>query len=44
MSEILIVDDAVFMRRIISDVLKKDGYNVFGEASNGNEAIEMCLV
>ncbi|HKL41396.1 MAG TPA: response regulator [Clostridia bacterium] len=41
MSEILIVDDAVFMRKIISDVLDKNGFNVVGEASNGIEAIEM---
>lgn len=40
MSNILIVDDAIFMRRIISDVLKKNGFNVVGEASNGLEAIQ----
>jgi len=40
MSNILIVDDAIFMRRIISDVLKNNGYNIVGEASNGVEAIK----
>jgi len=40
MNNILIVDDAIFMRRIISDILKNNGFNVVGEASNGLEAIE----
>lgn len=40
MSNILIVDDAIFMRRIISDVLKNNGFNIVGEASNGVEAIQ----
>lgn len=39
-NRILIVDDAIFMRRIISDALTKNGYNVVDEAGNGLEAVE----
>lgn len=37
--QILIVDDAAFMRMMIRDILSKDGY-VIHEATNGAEAIE----
>jgi two-component system chemotaxis response regulator CheY len=37
---ILIVDDAAFMRMMIKDILSKNGYNVAGEAENGLKAIE----
>jgi len=37
---ILIVDDAAFMRMMIKDVLTKNGYEVLGEAENGQKAIE----
>ena len=37
---ILIVDDAAFMRMMIKDILTKNGYNVIGEAANGAEAVE----
>ena len=37
--QILIVDDAIFMRKMIGDILKKEGYEVCGEAENGIEAI-----
>jgi two-component system chemotaxis response regulator CheY len=37
---ILICDDAAFMRMMIKDILTKNGYNVVGEAENGNKAIE----
>ena len=37
---ILIVDDALFMRTVLRDILTKNGYQVVGEATNGNEAIE----
>ena len=39
-AKILVVDDAVFMRRMIGDILKKEGYEICGEAGNGKEAIE----
>ena len=37
---ILICDDAAFMRMMIKDILKKNGYNVAGEAENGAKAVE----
>ncbi len=39
-NRILIVDDAAFMRMMIRDVLTKNGYEVLGEAENGQKAIE----
>ena len=39
-NRILIVDDAVFMRMMLKEILDKNGYDVCGEASNGNEALE----
>lgn len=37
---VLIVDDAAFMRIKLKDILEKNGYEVAGEAQNGNEAVE----
>lgn len=37
---ILICDDAAFMRMMIKDILTKNGYNVSGEAENGAKAVE----
>ena len=37
---VLIVDDAAFMRMMIKDILEKNGYEVVGEAENGNVAVE----
>lgn len=37
---ILICDDAAFMRMMIKDILTKNGYNVVGEAENGMKGIE----
>ena len=37
---ILICDDAAFMRMMIKDILTKNGYNVVGEAENGVKAID----
>lgn len=38
--KVLIVDDAMFMRAMIRDILINSGkYEVIGEASNGEEAI-----
>lgn len=37
---ILIVDDAAFMRMMIKDILSKNGYNVVGEAENGQVAVD----
>ena len=37
---IVVVDDAAFMRMMIKDILTKNGYNVAGEAENGAKALE----
>jgi two-component system chemotaxis response regulator CheY len=39
MARILVVDDAAFMRKMVSDALAKGGHEVVGEAGNGVEAI-----
>lgn len=39
-NRVLIVDDAAFMRMMLKDILNKNGYDVCGEACNGNEALE----
>lgn len=38
---LLIVDDAAFMRMMIKDIVTRNGYEVVGEAQNGVEALEM---
>jgi len=40
MAKVLVVDDALFMRKMLSDILKKEGIEVCGEAENGKEAID----
>ncbi|WP_042355993.1 response regulator [Bacillus rubiinfantis] len=40
MAKILIVDDAAFMRMMLKDILTKNGFEVVGEAVNGEDAIE----
>ena len=42
--KVLIVDDAAFMRLVLKNMLEKNGYEVVGEASNGQEAIERYKV
>lgn len=37
---ILIADDAAFMRMMLKDILGKNGFNIVGEAANGQEAVE----
>ena len=37
---VLICDDAAFMRMMIKDILTKNGYNIAGEAENGKKAVE----
>lgn len=37
---ILICDDAAFMRMMIKDILSKNGYVIAGEAENGLKAVE----
>ena len=39
MARVRVVDDAAFMRKVLSDALAKGGHEVVGEAANGNEAV-----
>lgn len=41
MPTVLVVDDAVFMRATIKRMLENQQFVVIGEASNGNEAVEL---
>jgi two-component system chemotaxis response regulator CheY len=40
MARVLVVDDAAFMRKMVSDALSGGGHEIVGEAGNGAEAIE----
>ncbi len=40
MARVLVVDDALFMRKMVSDALIEGGHEVIGEAANGTEAVE----
>jgi len=39
MARVLVVDDAAFMRKLLSDALVSGGHEVVGEAGNGAEAV-----
>jgi two-component system chemotaxis response regulator CheY len=39
MARVLVVDDAAFMRKLLTDALTSGGHEVVGEAGNGNEAV-----
>ena len=39
MARVLVVDDAAFMRKMVTDALTKGGHEVVGEAGNGDEAL-----
>ena len=39
MARVLVVDDAAFMRKVVSDALASGGHEVVGEATNGAEAV-----
>ncbi len=36
---VLVCDDAIFMRTMISDILQQSGYEIIGEAETGVQAI-----
>lgn len=40
MARIMIVDDAMFMRRMVGDIIRKLGHDVVGEAGDGEEAFK----
>ena len=39
MARVLVVDDAAFMRKLLTDALVSGGHEVVGEAGNGTEAV-----
>jgi two-component system chemotaxis response regulator CheY len=41
--KVLVVDDSMVMRAMISDILTKDGFKVVGQAKNGKEAVEQYV-
>ncbi len=40
---VLVVDDSLYMRTMISSALKGAGYDVVGQAANGESAIDMAI-
>jgi two-component system chemotaxis response regulator CheY len=40
MARVLVVDDAAFMRKMVTDALTGGGHEVVGEAGNGVEAVQ----
>jgi two-component system, chemotaxis family, chemotaxis protein CheY len=40
---VLIVDDSPYMRTVIKDALENGGFNIIGQAANGEEAIDLAL-
>ena len=40
MANVLVVDDATFMRLSIKQILEKNGHTIIAEAADGKEAIE----
>lgn len=44
MTSILVVDDSKFQRETIKNILEEAGYDVIGEAANGEDAIKLALI
>lgn len=42
-ANVMIVDDAAFMRMMLKDILTKNGFTVVGEAENGAVAVEKYM-
>ncbi|BDD01856.1 response regulator [Persicobacter psychrovividus] len=40
---VLIVDDSMYMRSLISDALESAGYQIIGQAENGEKAIDLAM-
>ena len=40
---VLIVDDSLYMRTVIKDALEEAGYEIVGQAANGEAAIDMAF-
>ena len=42
-AKVLIVDDSVYMRSLIKTALTEEGYDVIGEAHDGESAIDLAI-
>lgn len=40
---VLIVDDSIYMRSLIKSTLEENGFEVIGEAANGETAIDLAV-
>jgi len=40
MKTVLIIDDSMFMRRVLKDILSSNEFNVVGEAENGQTGLD----
>lgn len=40
---VLVVDDSMYMRTLIKDALSNEGFEVVGEAPNGESAIDLAM-
>lgn len=41
--KVLIVDDSIYMRSLIKTALEEKGYEIVGEAANGETAIDLAM-
>ncbi len=41
--KVLVVDDSLYMRTIIKEALSSAGYEIVGEAANGEAAIDLAM-
>lgn len=41
MAKVMVVDDTIFMRTMIKDIILGMGHEIAGEASNGHEAVRL---
>ena len=39
-AKVLVVDDAIFMRRMLADIIKEGGHEVIAEAANGEDGVK----
>lgn len=44
MVRVMVVDDAMFMRKMLTDIFEKNGHKVVCEAANGEEAISQYMM
>jgi len=42
-NSVLVIDDSIYMRSLIKDALSGNGFEIVGEAADGESAIELSL-